>query len=275
MKTFKRFALPYLIWMLVLIVAPIVLMLILTFVQTKGFNLQGGVISFSAFTRLFSLTYMTAFYNSFRLALIATVLCALVGYPTAYFISRINGKYRFMFMLLLIFPMCTNMLLQISTINRLLKPISILNDIGVSLNLSGSEGAIIVVMVLMYLPFMVFPIYTVLEKIEPSLLEASFDLGANKRKTFLKVTLPLSMKGVSSGIIMVFLPCATGFAIPQIVSNGNILLIGEVIEEAMGLSKSGGTDYSFGSLISIIILVVVIGALLIISKIDAEGETLL
>jgi spermidine/putrescine transport system permease protein len=156
-----------------------------------------------------------------------------------------------------------------------MKPISILNIFGISLNISGSEFAIVIVMIMMYLPFMVFPIYTVLEKIDPLLLEASTDLYANNVKTFLKVTLPLSMKGVSSGIIMVFLPCATGFAIPQIVSNGTIVLIGELIEDGLGFGKSGVSDYSFGALISVIILILVFGALLLISKIDAEGETLL
>ncbi|HHX00288.1 MAG TPA: ABC transporter permease subunit [Acholeplasmataceae bacterium] len=121
---------------------------------------------------------------------------------------------------------------------------------------------------------MIFPIFTVLEKIDPSLLEASKDLGANNWKTFMKVTLPLSLKGVSSGIIMVFLPTATSFTIPQIVSRGRIKLIGNIIEEKLGLATAA-VDYPVGSLISILILVIVLGALYIISRVDAEGETLL
>jgi len=276
MNKFKRFAWPYFVWMIIFTVIPIILLILVSFLEMRSLNFSTAKFSFSAFSKGFNSLYLKAFYRSIVLAAIATTLCIIIGYPIAYIVSNLNVANRFSFLLILIMPMFTNMLLRVNTINKLLKANSLLKSIlGFSLNISGTETAVILVMVLMYLPFMVFPIFTVLEKIDPSLLEASRDLGANNFKSFLKVTLPLSIKGVSSGIIMVFLPCATSFTIPYIVSDGNMKLIGNIIEDKMGLGQVISTDYPVGSLLSIIILIVVMGALWLISKVDAEGETLL
>ena len=219
MKRFSRFAWPYFLWMLVFTVVPIILLLIISFLDMRSLNFSTAKFSLAAFSKNFNSVYISAFLKSIELAAIATVLCIIIGYPIAYIVSNLNIANKFSFLLILIMPMFTNMLLRVNTINKLLRPESLLKNLfGISLNISGSETAVILVMVLMYLPFMVFPIFTVLEKIDPSLLEASRDLGANNFKTFLKVTLPLSLKGISSGIIMVFLPCATSFTIPYIVS---------------------------------------------------------
>ncbi|HHZ17925.1 MAG TPA: ABC transporter permease [Acholeplasmataceae bacterium] len=276
MKRFSRFAWPYFLWMLVFTVVPIILLLIISFLDMRSLNFSTAKFSLAAFSKNFNSVYISAFLKSIELAAIATVLCIIIGYPIAYIVSNLNIANKFSFLLILIMPMFTNMLLRVNTINKLLRPESLLKNLfGISLNISGSETAVILVMVLMYLPFMVFPIFTVLEKIDPSLLEASRDLGANNFKTFLKVTLPLSLKGISSGIIMVFLPCATSFTIPYIVSEGNLKLIGNIIEDKMGLGNVISTDYPGGSLLSIVILIAVMGSLWLISKIDAEGETLL
>lgn len=276
MKRFKRFAWPYFFWMLVFTLIPIVLLFVISFLEMRSLNFASARFSFATFSKTFNSVYINAFVKSIVLAAIATAFCILIGYPLAYIVSTLNIANRFSFLLILIMPMFTNMLLRVNTINKLLRPESFLKNLfGISLNISGSETAVVLVMVLMYLPFMVFPIFTVLEKIDPSLLEASRDLGANNFKTFLKVTLPLSLKGISSGIIMVFLPCATSFTIPYIVSEGKMKLIGNIIEDKMGLGNVITTDYPVGSLLSIIILIAVMGSLWLISKIDAEGETLL
>lgn len=275
MNKYKRFAFPYLVWMIILTIVPIILMLVLSFIQMEGFNLSSAKFSLSAFEKTFNREIIIAFSNSIKLATIATIFCVIIGYPVAYIVSKLKIQNKFSFLLILILPMFTNMLLRVNTINRLLLPEGFLKNVfGISLNYSGTEFAVVLVMVVVYLPFMIFPIFTVLEKIDPSLLEASKDLGANNWKTFMKVTLPLSLKGVSSGIIMVFLPTATSFTIPQIVSRGRIKLIGNIIEEKLGLATAA-VDYPVGSLISILILVIVLGALYIISRVDAEGETLL
>ncbi|MDE6407356.1 MAG: ABC transporter permease subunit, partial [Anaeroplasmataceae bacterium] len=170
----------------------------------------------------------------------------------------------------------TNMLLRIQTINNLLSENSFLSNVfHISINLTNYKALkIILVMTIVYLPFMILPIYTVLEKIDKSYVEASNDLGANPSKSFLKITLPLSLKGVVSGIMMVFLPAAMGFTIPQIVTNGdpNYRMVGQLIERQF---KSSHTFFNVGSLWSLIIIIFVLGSLYIISKIDEEGETLL
>ena len=129
-------------------------------------------------------------------------------------------------------------------------------------------------MTLVYLPFMIFPIYTVLEKMDKSLYEASNDLGAGSIKTFFKVTLPISSKGIYSGVMMVFLPAAMGFTIPQIVTDGdtNYTMVGQLIERQF---KNSTTFFNTGSMWSLIIIIFVLGSLYVISKIDEDGETLL
>ena len=179
-------------------------------------------------------------------------------------------------LLLFIMPMWTNMLLRIQTINNLLSENSFLSNVfHISINLTEFKSLkIILVMTIVYLPFMILPIYTVLEKIDKSYVEASNDLGANPQKSFLKITLPLSLKGVVSGVMMVFLPAAMGFTIPQIVTNGdpNYRMVGQLIERQF---KSSHTFFNIGSLWSLIIIIFVLGSLYVISKIDEEGETLL
>jgi spermidine/putrescine transport system permease protein len=134
-----------------------------------------------------------------------------------------------------------------------------------ALHLAGSEGAVVFVTVTTYLPFMIFPIYTVLEKLDRSLIEASKDLGVSGPKTFLKVTLPLSLSGISSGVIMVFLPAATGFAISQTIGQGKIQLIGNYIQ---ALFEKG--DYNFGSLISLLMSIIIIICIILFQKMQGK-----
>lgn len=277
MKKFNKFAIPYLIWMILLVAIPMVLMTILAF-SNNGQSIKFDDLSFgvSHFETVFSQDYIKAFFKSIELAAISTVGCIILGYPLAYILTRSKIRNKFMVLLLLMFPMWICMLLRLKIIQKMLSENGLLYTFfGINLDIAGTEGAVIIVMILMYLPFMVFPIFTVLEKIDNSLLEASNDLGANNFKSFLKVTLPLSLKGVTSGIIMVFLPAATGFAIPQIIGNGKIMLIGNIIENKIMGSKGGLTEYNVGSLVSLVIMVLVLGSLFIISKTDEEGETLL
>lgn len=277
MKKFSKFAIPYLIWMAVLVIIPLILMTVLAFSnngQTISFvNLTFG---FDHMNTVFSAEYLRAFFKSIELATLSTIGCVLLGYPLAYILARSNLKNKYLFLVLLLFPMWICMLLRLKIIQKMLSDNGLLETFfGIHVDLAGTEIAVVIVMIIMYLPFMVFPLFTVLEKLDQSLLEASNDLGANHFKTFLKVTLPLSVKGITSGVIMVFLPAATGFAIPQIIGNGKIMLIGNLIENKIMGSKGGLVEYNVGSLASLIIMVLVLGALFIVSKTDEEGETLL
>ena len=277
MKGFKRFAVPYVIWLGVLVLFPLILLALLSVSATK-YSLTFDSFRFSVdhVSSVFTAQNLQAFWNSIKLSTLATIGCVLFGYPVAYIVSMSKLKNKYLAILLILFPMWICMLLRLKIINNMLSEGGLLESFfGISLNISGTEFAVVVVMILMYMPFMILPIFTQLQKIDRSLFEASQDLGATPSKTFLKVTLPLSMKGVTSGIIMVFLPAATGFAIPEIIGNGKINLIGNVIENYISGAKGVATQYNIGCMISLIIIIVVIGSLVLISKIDAEGETLL
>jgi len=178
--------------------------------------------------------------------------------------------------------MWSNSLLRNNAIANILSERSIVNDVlnNIGLNFvwpirgvvysSGFSPAVVIGLVLTYLPFMILPIYTVLEKIDKSLIEASMDLGSNRIKTFFRVTFPLSIKGVTTGVIMVFLPSFSGFAIPKILGSGSLVFIGTLID-----SRFMNRNYNFGSLLSLVILLIIFGSMALIFKMDKEGETLI
>ena len=273
MNKFKKLAIPYLLWMSLLVLIPLVLMIIMSFLDMEYIEINNAKFTLSNFSKAFNQTYFNAFLKSMKLSIIATVGCVIIAYPIAYIITKIRFISKSLLLVIFILPMWTNMLLRIETINKMLDKNGLLQSLThIRLNLAGTEFAVICVMVIVYLPFMIFPIYTVLEKIDNSLIEASADLGATPAKSFMKVTLPLSLKGVSSGVTMVFLPCMMGFTIPQIVSNGKVVLIGNIIEQKF---KGSTGQYNIGMLISVIIIFIILIAIWIISKLDPEGETLI
>lgn len=271
MKKFKNFAVPYAIWLVILVVIPVFVLLLLSFTSTNGLDFSDASFTLDNFIKLFDAVYLQAFGNSIFVALWATIICFLIGYPVAYFISKSKIKYKSAVLMCLVLPMWSNMLLRIVAWEKVFYPTSILNQFGISLDLIGNIGAVIFVTVTMYLPFMIFPIFTILEKSDKSLLEASDDLGVGKIKTFFLVTLPLSLKGIVSGVIMVFLPAATGFAVSERIGGGSIPMIGNIIEDMFITAF----DYNVGALLAIIVSVVITIAVLAFQKIDKDGEALL
>lgn len=281
MTRYKKFSLPYFVWMLIFTGIPLIMMVIFAISSVESFSpytfdFEDFTFSLSHFSYLGGSVFFKSLVRSLVYALVATVCTLFIGYPIAYIISKMKSKYKFLLLLLFILPMWTNMLLRIQTINNLFKENSFIsNTLGFAINLSEYKSLkIIIVMTIVYLPFMIFPIYTVLEKIDLSLLEASEDLGANKVKSFFKITFPMSLKGVFSGFTMVFLPAAMGFTIPQIVTDGDpkYTMVGQLIERQF---MNSTTAYNLGSLMSLIIIIFVLGSLYLISKIDEKGETLL
>lgn len=259
MKRFKGLAIPYFVWLVLLVVVPLLAMFVLTFMTTNGTNLATAVFSLDAYKRMLDPSIYKALWNSLYVALITVLICILLGYPVAYFISFSKLKNKSLFLLLLILPMWSNSMLRIVSWLRLFS-----TDALAALNLIGTDAAVIFVTVTTYLPFMIFPIYTVLEKMDRGLIEASKDLGVPAWKTFLKITFPLSLSGVSSGTLMVFLPAATGFAISQTIGQGKVRLIGNLIQSVFEKN-----NYNFGSLLSIFVTVMilaVVGASSLISN---------
>ena len=267
----KKFSIPYMIWMGVLVAVPIAFMMLLSVMSTRGVSFDGAFFTLQEWSKLTERIYVNAFINSFRLSMVVTLISLLIGYPIAYMLSRSTSRFKSLWLVMIIVPTWSNMLLRIIAWETLFFPTSILNTIGISLDLIGTDLAIIIGMVSIFLPFMIFPIYAVLDKLDVSLEEASADLGASPWQTFIRVTLPLSTSGIISGIIMTFLPSATAFAIPQRLGGGRILLIGNVIESLF----RRGNNFNLGSLLSLLVIAVIFIAMRILSKVDAEGETLI
>jgi len=275
-KEFKILAKPYLGWLAILAILPVFVMILLSFMFSEGLSFEEAYFTFEQFGVLFDSSTMIAFGNSLLYATLTTVISLVLGYFVAYNVFKSKFKNKFMILTIFILPMWSNLLLRTEALSNLMRENNIftnfLSTIGINLsfNIIGTPLAVIIGLVFTYLPFMILPIYTALEKIDFSLEEAALDLGLTNIQKFWKVIFPLSLKGVATGSILVFLPSMSGFAIPEILGAGNILLVGNIIEQAFR-----NMDYNFGSLLSIVILFFIIGALVIVSKIDKEGETLL
>ncbi|MGM9969463.1 MAG: ABC transporter permease [Anaeroplasma sp.] len=267
-----KLARPYLIWLYILAVLPMLIMVFLMFVDSEGTRVNGMTPTISNFQILTQPSTIVALFNSIKYSLITTAICIFFGYLIAYSLYKSKFKNKYLILLLLILPMWTNILLRINVLASVFKENNILTDLfGIKgINIIGTDLAIILGMVFTYLPFIVLPIYTSLEKIDPLLHEAALDLGMTELKKFWKVVVPMSLKGVISGSIMVLLPCMSGFAIPNILGDRKIPLIGSTIEQ-----KFVNMNYNAGSVLAVLILIIILGSILLINKIDKEGETLL
>jgi spermidine/putrescine transport system permease protein len=275
-KEFKILAKPYLVWLILLAIVPIFVMLLLSFMFSEGLSFEESFFTMNQFSMLVEPSTLIAFRNSIVYASITTVVSLVLGYFVAYNVFKSKFKNKFLILTIFILPMWSNLLLRTEALGNLMEHNNIMTDlfsrIGLSLSIGikGSPLAVIVGLVFTYLPFMILPVYTALEKIDYSLEEAALDLGLTNFQKFWKVIFPLSLKGVATGSILVFLPSMSGFAIPEILGAGNILLIGNIIEQSFRYM-----DYNFGSLLSVVLLLFILGALIIVSKVDKEGETLL
>ena len=250
MKTkLSRFAVPYEVWMALFVVAPIVIMVI------YAFRSADGGVTFENFVKMGD--YAEVFLRSFKLALIATAICLLIGYPAALFMANLSDRMQTLVTLLLTLPMWINMLLKTYAWR------------GILLNFDfSSELKVFIGMVYDFLPFMIIQIHTAIAKLDPNLLVAAHDLGANKVKSFLKVTLPLSVPGIISGITLVFLPAVSSFVIPKMLGGGDYVLIGNLIE--MYFLQTG--DWNIGSAISLIMAIVIITAMWATKKLDRSAQ---
>lgn len=277
-KPFSRLSTPYIVWLFILALIPIVVMLFLSITTTQGLSLDGITFNSTFYQAFFERSITTAFFNSIYYAVLTTVISLLLGYMVAYTVFRSKFKNKFLVLAIFILPMWSNLLLRTESLGNLMNENNLITDIlSKLLNtevsfpvIKGSGLAVVIGLVLTYLPFMILPIYTALEKIDYSLEEAALDLGLTDLQKFMKVVLPLSLKGVATGSILVFLPAMSGFAIPEILGSGNILLIGNIIEQSFRYM-----DYNLGSLLSIMVLLIIFLGIFVVSKVDKEGEMLL
>ena len=271
MKKNKSFATyPYLIWSTLFIIIP----LLLVFYYSITIKTDTGIqFSLENFKKFLNPLYIKVLLRSLELALKSTVLCLLIGYPVAYIISKMPLSKRNIIIMLFILPMWMNLLLRTYSWMSILGKNGILNHILTFLGLPTvkllyTEPAVMLGMVYNFLPFMVIPIYTVLTKIDKNLIDAAADLGANRKQIFLKVILPLSIPGIMSGITMVFMPAVSTFVIPRLLGGGQLMLIGNLIEQQF--TTTG--DWNFGSAMSIFMMVIILISMGIMAKFDTENS---
>ena len=263
----KWLAAPYVGWMALFVVAPLVLVVV------YALTTRDGSFTLDNFSNM--LQYAAVFGRSFLLAGIATVLCILLGYPMAYFLARERGRLRSMATLLIMLPMWMNFLLRTYSWVFLLERNgffnTLLSTIGLpKLDIINTQAAVVLGMVYNFLPFMVLPIFSVIEKIDPRVIEAAQDLGANDRQVFRRIVFPLSLPGVLSGVTMVFIPSVSTFVISKLLGGGMTLLLGDLIE-----MQFLGAAYNphLGSAISLVMMVIVLACMGIMNRFgEGEGE---
>ncbi|HAT4313552.1 TPA: ABC transporter permease [Clostridium perfringens] len=269
-KNLSFAAYPYVVWSAIFIVIPLLLIVFFSFTSKVDGRF---VFSFENFQRLFEPIYFTVFIRSIWLAVLSTVLCLILGYPIAYIISKLPIKRRNMLILLFILPMWMNFLLRTYAWMAILGRDGLINTllgyIGIGpIKMLYTDGAILLGMVYNFLPFMVIPIYTVLIKIDKNLVNAAYDLGANKAKAFRKVILPLSIPGIISGITMVFMPAVSNFVIPNLLGGGKYMLVGNLIEQQF--TTIG--NWNFGSALSIFMMILILISMAFMSKYEKNGK---
>jgi spermidine/putrescine transport system permease protein len=268
----SKFAIsPFIFWSTLFIVIPL---LIVFFFGFTVLDINGNyVFSIENFFRLIKPQYIKVFQRSLGLALLSTIWCLILGYPVAYIISKMKPSKGSTLIMLFIVPMWMNFLLRTYAWLPILGKNGFINNILGYIGLGPytllyNDGAVILGMIYNFLPFMVLPIYTVLSKMDNSLLNAASDLGANRLKVFTKVVLPLSIPGVVSGVTMVFMPAVSTFVISRLLGGGQYMLLGNLIEQqytTMG-------DWNFGSSISIFMMIIILISMAIMNAFDNSGS---
>ncbi len=270
------FAYPYVIWMALFVVIPIIIMAVYAFTAADPVT-NATYPTLDYFTGMG--LYLNVFLRSFWLALLATLVCLLIGYPVSYWMAKEGPRFQRLAMALIMLPMWMNFLLRTYSwmsilennglLNQLFRAVGLLDLLGVDhIQMIGTPGAVVLGMVYNYLPFMILPIYSVIVKLDNSLVEAARDLGADSLRVFRKVIFPLSLPGILSGVTMVFVPAVSTFAISQLLGGGSQMMLGDLIE----LQFLGGAyDPHLGAAISMVMMVIVVVCMVVMNHFG-EGE---
>ena len=270
MKKFSQLAFPYVVWVVLMILLPMLLILFYS-LTTQGNEIVNFTFTLNNYIRFFTdHDFLMILWRSLVIAFKTTIICVILGYPIAYFIARSPDRVRNTLVLAVTLPTWINMLV------RTYSWIGLLSEGGIIQTLFGlqgtdllyTEGAVLLGMVYNFIPFMILQINTSLCKMDHSLLEASADLGANKVQTFLRVVFPLSLSGVISGIALVFLPAVSSFFIPKLLGGGQFFLIGNVIENQFITVG----EWNFGSAISMIMAVIMMLCMYLIRRVDEHNS---
>ena len=273
MKKFRQLTIPYLVWSAMMLLVPMLLIAVYSFIQ-PGNTIIHFQLSLENYARFFTdKAFLLVLGRSLLIAIKTTIICFLLGYPIAYYISRCSEKAQNMWIMAITLPMWINMLVRTyAWIGILSKggPVSwIFSLFGMQdVEVLYTETAVLIGMVYNFLPFMILQVHASLTKMDKSLLEAAADLGANKSQTFWKIIFPLSLPGVVSGITLVFLPAVSAFFIPKLLGGGQYFLIGNVIENQFITVG----EWNFGSAISMIMAIIMMLLMVLVRRMDAKGS---
>ena len=263
----KLLSTPYLFWSVMFIIIP------LCMIFYYGFTDKTGAFTLANITAIASAEHFKALWLSILLSFISTIICLLLAYPLAMILANMNVNQNSFIVVIFILPMWMNFLLRTLAWQTLLEKTGVINNILSflhlpSINIINTPYAIVLGMVYNFLPFMVLPLYNALVKIDKNVINAAMDLGANPVQTFIKITLPLSVPGVISGITMVFVPALTTFVISTLLGGSKILLIGNVIEQEF--TQAG--NWYLGSGLSIVLMIFIIISMILSAIFDKDRE---
>lgn len=258
---------PYLAWAIAFIIIPLVM------VFYYGLTDKSGMFTFDNVLAIARPEHIKSLWIALLLALISTIICILLAYPLAMILVNMKGNSDKFIVLIFILPMWMNFLLRTMAWQTLLENDGVINSILKfmhlpTLTLINTPYAIIFGMIYNFLPFMVLPLYNVLKKIDPNVINAARDLGANSVQTFLHITLPLSVPGIISGITMVFVPSLTTFVVSDLLGGSKILLIGNVIEQEF----TSNSNWHLGSGLSIVLMIFIVISMIVTAIFDKDGE---
>ncbi|MEI3228109.1 MAG: ABC transporter permease [Lachnospiraceae bacterium] len=269
MHRFKREFLtgPYIVWIIGFIVLPILMIVYYGVTDSSNSFTLANIIAIA------EPIHMKALLLSLKLALVCTVICLLLSYPLAMILNSMKFKHQNFIVFIFVLPMWMNFMLRILAWQLLLSNNGILNTVLETLHLPqfqflNTPSAVVFGMVYDFLPFMILPLYNSMSKISADVIDAARDLGANQLQVFIKIIMPLTVSGVLSGIIMVFVPALTSFVISNLLGGGKVLLIGNVIEQEFMQNM----DWHMGSGLSIVLMIFVIASMAFMNSHNKDGE---
>ncbi len=261
----KLLASPHIVWSMLFIIAPLIMVAYYSFTTADGAFTLDNIKALSE--------YKEVFLNSIWYGILATAICLVIAYPTAYIIARSKARVQSTMIMLVMLPMWTSLLVRTYSIMSLIENTGIINTllqkIGIGpLHMINTSGAVVLGMVYDFLPFMILPIYSVLTKLDNRLIESAHDLGASKLQVLIKVILPLSRSGILSGITMVFVPSVSTFYISQKLGGGNFALVGEVIEGQFVTSN----NFNLGASLSLVLMVLILICMAVMNRFSGDDE---
>lgn len=265
----KAVAAPHVVWAVLFIIAPLLFVVYYAFTDKNGRPTLGNI------AELAQASYLEIFLRSLCFAFLATVICLLIAYPIAYFMTKASPKTQKILIMLVMLPQWLNFLIRTYSWMAILEDTGIINSLLISLkiidepiHMINTSGAVILGMVYNYLPYMIIPLHSVMSKIDPRLLEAASDLGCSHIRALTRVVFPLSISGIVSGVTMVFVPSISTFYISQKLGGGNFDLIGDTIERQFQTAY----NYNLGAAMSFVLMIIIMISMAIMSKYSGEDD---